>query len=94
MIGYTLYPMMLTNRLHIATRKKCVMKFWISWRATKKGCTVMYRIIVIDEENEVVELNNLVQDIYLVTTNEQRWPTQYILRSEDNENEESIAKSP
>lgn len=54
----------------------------------------MYRIIVIDEENEVVELNNLVQDIYLVTTNEQHWPTQYILRSEDNENEESIAKSP
>lgn len=45
----------------------------------------MYRIIVIDEENDVVELNNVVRDIYLVTTNEQRWPTQYVLRSEDDE---------
>lgn len=54
----------------------------------------MYRIIVIDEENDVVELNNVVRDIYLVTTNDNCWPTQYILRSEDDERGSDTSTNP
>lgn len=51
----------------------------LPWTEQSNGGEYMYRIIIIDEENDVVEINSQCNGIYLATTDEKGSLYSYVL---------------